>query len=244
LRVRAAGRRQESGLHPRRAAAGEQLSATLNGKLSMPNILFTVSPRVHAEDTRVGSPFQFVADHQHAFEVERMCELVELNHSSSCAWEADAPGRKARASADAELAEKIRAVHAQDVLPFAYNSSQPRSVPRTMPRTSATRRTVAPDVDLYMLDSACPRTGVRARLLQPPTPLRLARGRPSVSAYGPAPDRGRSRNHAPRSERRSHGHPEGLPQRTSISHRRHRASSPRQAPAGDPRQSPGSATAP
>ena len=60
------------------------------------------------------SRFQFVADHQHAFEVKRLCELVEIERSSYYAWKAGAPARAARAAADAELAEKIRAVHAQD----------------------------------------------------------------------------------------------------------------------------------
>jgi transposase InsO family protein len=58
--------------------------------------------------------FQFVADHQHAFEVKRMCELVEVERSSFYAWCAAAPAREARAVADAELAEKIRAIHDED----------------------------------------------------------------------------------------------------------------------------------
>ena len=58
--------------------------------------------------------FQFVADHQHAFEVKRMCELVEIERSSFYAWCAAAPAREARAAADAELAEKIRAIHDED----------------------------------------------------------------------------------------------------------------------------------
>jgi transposase InsO family protein len=58
--------------------------------------------------------FQFVADHQHAFEVKRMCELVEVERSSFYAWKAAAPGREARAAADAELAERIRTIHDED----------------------------------------------------------------------------------------------------------------------------------
>lgn len=60
------------------------------------------------------SRFQFVADHQDAFEVKRLCELVEIERSSYYAWKAAAPGREARAAADAELAERIRAIHAED----------------------------------------------------------------------------------------------------------------------------------
>ena len=60
------------------------------------------------------SRFQFVADHQHAYEVKRLCQLVEIERSSFYAWQAAAPARAARAEADAELAEKIRAVHEVD----------------------------------------------------------------------------------------------------------------------------------
>ena len=58
--------------------------------------------------------FQFVADHLHAFEVKRLCELVEIERSSFYAWKAAGPGRQARACADAELAAKVRAIHAED----------------------------------------------------------------------------------------------------------------------------------
>ncbi len=58
--------------------------------------------------------FQFVADHQDAFEVKRMCELVEVERSSFYAWKDATPGREARAAADAELAAKVRAIHAED----------------------------------------------------------------------------------------------------------------------------------
>ena len=60
------------------------------------------------------SRFQFVADHQDAFEVKRLCELVDVERSSFYAWLKAAPERAARAAADAELAEKIRAMHAED----------------------------------------------------------------------------------------------------------------------------------
>lgn len=60
------------------------------------------------------SRFQFVADHQHAFEVKRLCELVEVERSSFYAWKAAAPARAARAATDAELADRIRRIHAED----------------------------------------------------------------------------------------------------------------------------------
>lgn len=60
------------------------------------------------------SRFQFVADHQHAFEVKRLCELVEVERSSFYAWKAAAPAREMRAATDAELADRIRRIHAED----------------------------------------------------------------------------------------------------------------------------------
>ena len=60
------------------------------------------------------SRFQFVADHQHAFEVKRLCELVEVERSSFYAWKAAAPARAARAATDAELADRIRRIHTED----------------------------------------------------------------------------------------------------------------------------------
>lgn len=58
--------------------------------------------------------FQFVADHQHTYEVKRLCELIEVERSSFYAWQAAAAARQARAAADAQLAERIRDVHQED----------------------------------------------------------------------------------------------------------------------------------
>lgn len=60
------------------------------------------------------SRFQFVADNSATFEVKRLCGLVEVERSSYYAWLRAAPARAARARADAELATRIRAVHAED----------------------------------------------------------------------------------------------------------------------------------
>ena len=54
--------------------------------------------------------FQFVADHQHAYEVKRLCQAVQVARSSFYAWVEAGPARAARAAADAELAERIRTV--------------------------------------------------------------------------------------------------------------------------------------
>ena len=60
------------------------------------------------------SRFQFVTDNSATFEVKRLCELVEIERSSYYAWVKGAPARQGRAAADAELVQKIKAVHAQD----------------------------------------------------------------------------------------------------------------------------------
>ncbi len=58
--------------------------------------------------------FQFVADHRDTFEVKRLCEIVDVARSSFYAWLAAAPARAVRASADAALAQRIRAIHDTD----------------------------------------------------------------------------------------------------------------------------------
>ena len=58
--------------------------------------------------------FQFVADHRDAFEVKRLCEIVQVARSSFYAWLAAAPTRAARAGHDAALAERIRVIHTAD----------------------------------------------------------------------------------------------------------------------------------
>ena len=60
------------------------------------------------------SRFQFVADHRHAFEVKRLCEIVQITRSSFYAWQDAAPRRAARAAADAQLADRIRTIHEVD----------------------------------------------------------------------------------------------------------------------------------
>jgi transposase InsO family protein len=60
------------------------------------------------------SRFQFVADHRDAFEVKRLCEVIEVNRSSFYAWDDAADRRAERATADEDLAERIRVVHQAD----------------------------------------------------------------------------------------------------------------------------------
>jgi transposase InsO family protein len=58
--------------------------------------------------------FQFVADHRNAFEVKRLCEIVQVARSSFYAWLAAAPARAARTDADTALVERIRTIHDTD----------------------------------------------------------------------------------------------------------------------------------
>jgi transposase InsO family protein len=60
------------------------------------------------------SRFQFVADHRHTYGVKRLCAVLQIARSSFYAWLHGEPGRAQRAAADAELAERIRVIHAQD----------------------------------------------------------------------------------------------------------------------------------
>ena len=58
--------------------------------------------------------FHFVADHSDTYQVKRLCELVDLERSSYYAWKSAEPARIARAEADAQLADRIRAIHTED----------------------------------------------------------------------------------------------------------------------------------
>ena len=63
---------------------------------------------------RTDEPFPVVADRRHAFEVKRLCAVVEVSRSSFYAWLGAAPGRAARVAADAELAARIRTIREGD----------------------------------------------------------------------------------------------------------------------------------
>lgn len=54
--------------------------------------------------------FQFVQDHQGAFGVKRLCQVIEIARSSFYAWAAAAPARAVRAAEDQALAQRIRKV--------------------------------------------------------------------------------------------------------------------------------------
>lgn len=58
--------------------------------------------------------FHFVSDHSDTYPVKRLCQVIDIARSSYYAWIGAAETRAARAAADVELAEKIRAVHTVD----------------------------------------------------------------------------------------------------------------------------------
>ncbi|WP_267717306.1 IS3 family transposase [Streptomyces sp. CoH17] len=65
------------------------------------------------EGELVRSRFQFGDDHRDAFEVKRLCEVLEVNRSSYYKWLAGREARTARQWADQRLAGRIREVHAE-----------------------------------------------------------------------------------------------------------------------------------
>ncbi|MDN3265936.1 IS3 family transposase [Streptomyces sp. CSDS2] len=57
--------------------------------------------------------FKFIEDHHRAWGVKRLCHVLEVARSSFYKWRAGRQARAARERADAALAERIRAVHAE-----------------------------------------------------------------------------------------------------------------------------------
>lgn len=60
------------------------------------------------------SRFGFVHDHSSAFGVKRLCQVLGLARSSYYAWKKARKARAERVRRDAELTEKIRAIHTED----------------------------------------------------------------------------------------------------------------------------------
>ncbi|MFC9285245.1 IS3 family transposase [Streptomyces sp. NPDC057052] len=56
---------------------------------------------------------QFIEDHHRAWGVKRLCQVPEVARSSFYKWRAGRAARAARERADAALAKRIRAVHAE-----------------------------------------------------------------------------------------------------------------------------------
>ncbi|WP_326693224.1 IS3 family transposase (plasmid) [Streptomyces sp. NBC_01795] len=64
-------------------------------------------------DQLVSSRFQFVDDHRGAFGVKRLCRMLRLSRSGFYRWLAGADARAERVRADADLAERIAAIHVE-----------------------------------------------------------------------------------------------------------------------------------
>lgn len=60
------------------------------------------------------SRFGFIDDHSGAYGVKRLCAVLNLARSSYYAWKKGQAQRAQRAARDAELTEKIRAIHTDD----------------------------------------------------------------------------------------------------------------------------------
>jgi hypothetical protein len=71
------------------------------------------------------SRFQFVADHKCAFGVKRLCRVLKVSRSGFYRWLAAAPARAARLAADAQLAAKIKKIHAGFDGTYGSRGSQP-----------------------------------------------------------------------------------------------------------------------
>ncbi|PIB05194.1 transposase [Streptomyces sp. HG99] len=59
------------------------------------------------------SRFLFIDDHRDVFSVKRLCEVLCVARSGFYKWLISRPAREQRARADAELAERIRGIHAE-----------------------------------------------------------------------------------------------------------------------------------
>jgi transposase len=116
--ARPAGSEVIEGLSPQEQIARLQAQvAALRAettKLTSEREILRQAAKYFAGETKLVSRFQFVEDHRDAYEVKRLCELVEVERSSYYAWRDAAPTRAARVASDQQLAGRIRAVHDGD----------------------------------------------------------------------------------------------------------------------------------
>ena len=112
------GGRREAGdrLGDDRPSGGRERRASLPGRQADPGSRWDPSAgsQVFRGRDDLVSRFQFVEDHQDAYEVKRLCELMEVARSSYYAWRTRQPARRRRSAADAALTEQIRALHKTD----------------------------------------------------------------------------------------------------------------------------------
>ncbi|MFE1437262.1 IS3 family transposase [Streptomyces sp. NPDC058739] len=81
-------------------------------KLATERDILRKAAKYFAGGDELVSRFQFVHDHRDAFEVKRLCEVLQVNRSSYYKWLSGRQARQARQRADERLAARIREVHA------------------------------------------------------------------------------------------------------------------------------------
>ncbi|MFI8187193.1 IS3 family transposase [Actinacidiphila glaucinigra] len=82
-------------------------------KLATERDILRKATKFFTRDDLVTNRFQFIEDHHRAWGVKRLCAVLEVARSSFYKWRAGREARDARERADAALAERIRAVHAE-----------------------------------------------------------------------------------------------------------------------------------
>ncbi|MCC5578216.1 IS3 family transposase [Microtetraspora sp. AC03309] len=90
----------------------KQLKARIR-ELELERDILRRAAKYFAGGDQLVSRFQFVADHASAFGVKRLCRILSVSRSGFYRWRATAPARAARAQADAELAARIKKIHAE-----------------------------------------------------------------------------------------------------------------------------------
>ncbi|WP_370093214.1 IS3 family transposase [Streptacidiphilus sp. MAP12-20] len=81
-------------------------------KLATERDILRKAAKYFAGGDELVSCFQFVHDHRDAYEVKRLCQVLDVNRSSYYKWLAGADAREARRRQDRVLAEEIRRIHA------------------------------------------------------------------------------------------------------------------------------------
>nr|WP_157597140.1 IS3 family transposase [Streptacidiphilus rugosus] len=81
-------------------------------KLATERDILRKAAKYFAGGDELVSRYQFVHDHRDAYEVKRLCQVLEVNQSSYYKWLGGAEARAVRRSEDQVLAERIRRIHA------------------------------------------------------------------------------------------------------------------------------------
>ncbi|WP_373308905.1 IS3 family transposase [Streptomyces minutiscleroticus] len=84
-----------------------------NQKLATERDILRKATKFFAQGDDLVNRCQFIEDHHRAWGVKRLCAVLEVARSSFYKWRAGRAARAARERADAVLAERIRAVHAE-----------------------------------------------------------------------------------------------------------------------------------